>query len=148
MLKIGAQNPIRLNLLILGPSGSGKRTFLKALFQEYTSMEVKLSNESDAIKLCEISSFGVVGDTGWIKFHVYDAPGYGDAIDNSLSFQTLAEELTNRHITWRNIDGQLLADNELMDKGKITNVLRILLLSILKQTNAFMAFSISFLPLV
>ena len=105
-IKLGQQNTIRFNLLVIGEAGLGKKTFLQSFFLNFINFQsichknyfktkqpedafdkfieqnVKKSTkeykkEDEEIKLDEIAVFRVQGDTGLIEYHVYIAPGYG-----------------------------------------------------------------------
>ena len=139
-INVGKPEPTRFNLLIIGESNLGKRTFLKSVLKKYNQeITIKPTEvEAESIKIEETCSFDVSSDTGDIHFHVYTSPGYGelrqklvhalsfsvliananctltsgDSIDNAFSFDIIRNDLLARHDAWCHIDAQLLSEQE------------------------------------
>ena len=77
-LVVGRRPTLRFNLLIVGPSGLGKRTFLKTLFQSYVGkFDFTGDNTHKAIVPNEFAVFNIDGDTSDVEFHVFESKGFG-----------------------------------------------------------------------
>ena len=76
-LVVGKRPTLRFNMLIVGPSGLGKRTFLKTLFQAYVTSVSFTEATAQEITLFESMVFTVEGDTSNVEFHVFESKGFG-----------------------------------------------------------------------
>lgn len=111
-ITIGHHEVIRFNIMTVGEKGSGKSTFLKSIFCDYIE-NIDIDNiDSSCLKIVNVASFEIPSDTGLLKFHVYGAAGYGDKIDNSSCFGDVRRDLLDRHKNWRELDGQVMTDEE------------------------------------
>jgi len=116
MIAAGKHDPIRFNLLVLGESGLGKKSFLKSLFRKYATadqifdLQSFAGTQSQEVNIAENGSFEIETETGTICFHLYQSQGFGNYVDNGFSFGIIREDLISRHDAWRNIDAQLLTE--------------------------------------
>lgn len=89
-IHLGTREVLRFNLAVIGESGLGKTTLLKALLQKYSQVNEVLKAEpviaAPTVMISEVGDFVASTDTGPIHFFLYDTPGYGDFINNQFSF--------------------------------------------------------------
>jgi len=135
-LPLGKNEPVRFNIMIVGERGLGKKTFIKSLFKSYyneddifSGIDENLQNQdiftsnlygllqqslheypSHTVHITETGSITLNTTTGQAKFHLYNAHGYGDNINNGNDFSIIKNDIINRHIQWRKLDAQILND--------------------------------------
>ena len=89
-IHLGTREVIRFNLAVIGESGLGKTTLLKALLQKYSPVNEVLNDSavlpSPTVIMSEVGEFLTNTESGPIHFYLYDTPGYGDFINNQASF--------------------------------------------------------------
>lgn len=113
---LGKQASVRLNVLVVGKRGLGKKSFMKAMLQKYISIEnlnFVINDKKDG-SIERLGEFELECDSAKIQLHLYECPGYGDFINNEFCYNVIRNDLEQRHCSWRNIDGQLLLEDERM----------------------------------
>lgn len=89
-IHLGTREVIRFNLAVIGESGLGKTTLLKALLQKYSPVNELLKDPivltSPTVMISQVDDFITNTESGPIHFYLYDTPGYGDFINNQDSF--------------------------------------------------------------
>ena len=90
-IHLGTREVIRFNLAVIGESGLGKTTLLKALLQKYSPVNEILKDNvsiltSPTVIISEVGDFLANTESGPIHFYLYDTPGYGDFVNNQASF--------------------------------------------------------------
>ena len=104
MAKIGKLVPIRLNMMVVGETGSGKTTFLRTLFKNYCEDDVVRAELSaltvKTVEILEIGEFQIKSDAVVCNVHLLDSPGFGDFIDNNSAINTVKDYLADAHTAW------------------------------------------------
>eukprot|EP01041_Mallomonas_annulata_P009136 gene9136-18926_t len=114
---VGKGKGFRFNIMVVGESGQGKTTFLKALLKRYVKDLVVTSNihgdrPSKTVEISEIGSFIVDTDVGECDVCLFDTPGYGDHINNQNAIDLIYNYLDFHHNKWRNIDAHAMTISE------------------------------------
>jgi septin family protein len=114
LAKIGKLVPIRLNMMVVGETGSGKTTFLRTLFKNYCEDEVVRAELTaltvKTVEIMEIGEFQIKSDAVACQVHLLDSPGFGDYIDNNCAINTVKEYLTKAHNSWLSSNSNLVPD--------------------------------------
>lgn len=111
-MDLGKPATVRFNVLTIGSSGSGKTTLLKTLFSgHYVEKKTGYCDKTDTnVKLDEVSCFLIKSHTVDCEVRLYESRNYGDSIDNTGAIQTLKKNLTHKHASWLQINGNQMTD--------------------------------------
>lgn len=112
-LRFGKPCPVRFNLLVVGETKSGKRTFLKTLFQPYCGFDVVTkvgSHRLGHVRIKEIGNFVLESLNQDCRVHLYDSSGFGDYINNTDAVTTVKEYVENAHRAWYAMDGNRMTE--------------------------------------
>lgn len=114
MLRMGKPPPIRMNMMVVGETGSGKTTFLKTLFKLYCGNKIiraELSSKTvKTVKIEEIGFFTLSTQALDCEIHLFDSPGYGDFINNLDAIETVKSFLEQGHKAWLESNGNQMTD--------------------------------------
>jgi hypothetical protein len=110
--------PQRLNLMVMGASGLGKRTFLKSLLEPFllsSKAVLDLSRSSPESLVEEIGACEMVAENSGalVEVHCYRATT-NRAIDNTRDLDDVVDYLHQQHEGWASMDGQLQPPNSSM----------------------------------
>lgn len=104
LLRFGKPSAIRLNIMVVGETGSGKTTFLKTLFKVYCGNKIiraeLCSKTIKTVKIEEIGFFTLETAALDCEVHLFDSPGYGDYINNQDAIETVKGHLEQAHNAW------------------------------------------------
>lgn len=127
-VSLGHHEPLRFNMLLVGESAIGKRSFVKSMLKSYLPpenlpsylMTSELKGQADISKLNIVQSgqFDIPAETGHVRFHLYTVPGYGDSIDNFSNFEVIEHELSTRLNQWRTMDAQVMTEEERLQRDE------------------------------
>ena len=121
---IGCLPNIRFNVLTVGESGLGKTTFLKTLLRKFVPAgemnqhfvwkwcnDESGSPSNSHVRLQTTGPFQLMSESANqdLRLSLYNAKGFGDAIDNSSAVQTCHDFIVDKHKAWLQVEGQALS---------------------------------------
>ncbi len=101
---------VRINFMVAGVGGMGKSTFLRLLFKLYNPKVTKAIEKQlvpthyKTVKIETVGSFELRSGNVIFVFTLWDAPGFGDGIDNVSAINNIENEVIRRHNSWLNMD--------------------------------------------
>ena len=114
LLKLGKPSTIRLNIMVVGETGSGKTTFLKTLFKLYCGNKIiraELATKTmKTVKIEEVGFFTLETPALDCEVHLFDSPGYGDYINNQNAIETVKRHLEQAHDAWLTTNGNPMTE--------------------------------------
>jgi len=128
LLKLGKPSTIRLNIMVVGETGSGKTTFLKTLFKLYCGNKIiraeLAAKTMKTVKIEEVGFFTLETPALDCEVHLFDSPGYGDYINNQNAIETVKRHLEQAHDAWLTTNGNPMTEKVVWClKRKITSQL-------------------------
>ena len=113
-VKIDPMRDIRFNIMVVGETGSGKTTFLRTMFKQYSVDEIIRSEMSapteKTVEIQNIGSFIIPPNPIACQVHLIDSPGFGDYIDNHEAVHKVRDYLQDKHHSWLSSNPNLVSD--------------------------------------
>ncbi|VDO00203.1 unnamed protein product [Rodentolepis nana] len=107
------QRGFTFNIMLIGVTGLGKSTFLNTLFMtdiyndEYPGPSTRYHKENSATSSVASQTFHITESDVHLRLTVIDAPGYGEALDNSACWRLLVEEINLRNAAFMEAESKV-----------------------------------------
>ncbi|KAH9278923.1 Septin-7 [Echinococcus granulosus] len=101
------------NIMLVGVAGLGKSTFLNTLFMtdiyndEFLAPSVRFYKDASAAASVASHTFNLTEQGVALRLTVIDAPGYGEALDNSSCWRLLVEEINRRNAAFMEAESRV-----------------------------------------
>lgn len=123
MLRInpGRFPAIRFNIMVVGPTGSGKTTFLMTLFKRYvddvnaiiTYNSMDFNNRTTkTVRMERIGAFKLHSEAVDCEISLYDSVGFGDSINNDEAINYVRDYLARAHEEWLSFNGNCVKEKD------------------------------------
>ncbi|VDL45780.1 unnamed protein product [Hymenolepis diminuta] len=107
------QRGFTFNIMLVGVTGLGKSTFLNTLFMtdiyndEHPGPSTRYHKENSATSSVTSQTFHIIEADVHLRLTVTDAPGYGEALDNSACWRLLVEEINRRNAAFMEAESKV-----------------------------------------
>ncbi|KAL5963794.1 Septin-7 [Taenia solium] len=104
------------NVMLVGVAGLGKSTFLNTLFMtdiyndEFPAPSARFYKDASTATSVASHTFNLTEQNVALRLTVIDAPGYGEALDNSSCWRLLVEEINRRNAAFMEAESRVQRD--------------------------------------